>query len=142
MNKVLGTGIILLLVIFFSGCTEQVDQQSVVTPEYIVSDVYTSRGVERKIEYVYVEIQNFDDKDIIITVDFEFALLDLDQLGGGTYGGGSTGGGSDIWDDSYFMQKTVLIRAHDIEKIYFTPQSRYDNKIECEWDYTIIASYS
>jgi len=141
MRVILVVGIIISLIALFSGCTEQ--DQSVITsdsPDYVVSDTYISRGAERKIEYVYVEIQNFDDKDILVAVDFDFALLDLNQLGSGDYGGGSSGESS-IWDDSYHIQKTVMVQAHDIEKIYYTPKSRYDNKIEIEWDYDISASF-
>ena len=144
MKKVLLLGICILLTIVFSGCIGQEKQATTSDPlNYIVNDIYESRGLERKIEYVYVEIQNFDDKDILVTVDFEFALLDLDQLGQGPYGGGRTADGSEsIWDDSYHIQRTTLIRAHDIEKIYYTPESRYDNKIEIEWDYELTASIS
>ena len=143
MKKIIILGFILILTLLFSGCTEQ-NQQAITTPEpnYVVSDTYTSRGAERKIEYVYIEIQNFDDEDVLVTVDFEFALLDLDQLGQGPYGGGRTNGGGSIWDDSYHIQITVMVQAHDIEKIYYTPESRYDNKIEIEWDYGITASFN
>ena len=133
--------LLLLLTIVLSGCTEQESQSAIDTPDYVVSDTYASRGVERKIEYVYVEIQNFDDRDILVTVDFDFALLDLDELGQGS-GGGGTSGESSIWDDSYHIQRTVMIQAHDIEKIYYTPGSRHDNKIEIEWDYDITASFN
>lgn len=140
-KKVLILGIIVLLIILFSGCTEQIDEE-IVTINYVVSDVYTSRGAERKIEYVYVEVQNFEDEDIMITIDFNFALLDLDELGQGRPYGGGTSGETSIWDDIYNIQRNVVVPSHDMERISYSPRSRSDNKIEYEWDYEITASFN
>ena len=139
--KIIAILLIALMVIsvgFLSGCTQtETDIEGATSKNYVVSDTYTFRGTERRIEQVYVEIQNFGDKDEIFTVDFEFALLDLDNLGQGTDGGGSTGGGGTIWDDTYHIQKSELVRGHDIKKIYCTPRTQYDNKIPIEWDYDV-----
>lgn len=124
-----------------SGCVEQTNEKEIATINYVVSDVFTSRGVERKIEYVYVEVQNFEDEDIMITIDFNFALLDLDELGQGPYSGG-TSGETSIWDDTYNIQRNVIVPSHDMERISYSPRSRSDNKIEYEWDYEITASFN
>ncbi len=137
---ILFLGTIILSFALFSGC----NQQATITsdePNYVVSNTSESIDNERKIEHVCVEIQNFDNKDMLLTIDFQFTLLDLDELGQNPYGGGRNNGGGTAWDDFYTIQKTVIIQAHDIEKIYCTPQSQYDNKIEVEWDYEISASF-
>ena len=129
--------LMLVTVGILSGCIQnESDIEGVISKDYIVSDTYTSRGINRIIEYVYVEIQNFGDKDETFTVNFRFALLDLDKLGAGPYGGGSSGESS-IWDDSYHIQKSELVRAHDIKKIYCAPRTQNDNKIPIKWNYNV-----
>lgn len=132
-----------LTMILLSGCTTQNTSVDTNNPEYVVSDTYAARGSDGEITYVYVEIQNFDDNAISVTVDFRFALLNLDSLGDGYYGGGRTSGGQEsIWDDSYNVEQTVVVHGHDIEKVYYEPRPRSDNKIEIQWDYDISASFS
>jgi len=136
--KILFIAVLVISVGLLSGCTEnESDITEATTKDYIVSDTYASRGTDRIIEQVYVEIQNFGDNEEIFIVYFEFALLDLNQLGPGDYGGGRTNGGGSIWDDSYYIQKTEIVRAHDIKKICCTPRTQYDNKIPIEWDYHV-----
>src|SRR4030042_6344883 len=134
----------IISIIMLTGCIGQEEQATIISPpNYIVNDIYESRDDNDQIKYVYVEIQNSDTRDLLITVDFVFALLDLDMLGSGYGWGGRTSDGTEtIWDDSYHAQQNVLIKAHDIEKIYYTPKSRSDNKIELEWNYTISASFN
>lgn len=140
-KKILTIGIFILLIALFSGCTEQ-DQQSttILEPTYVIMDSYESRDENSELQYVYVEIQNIDEKPAFFEVVFTFGVIDESNLGEGYDWGGKTGDwypGMDPYDYSYEVEKRTYIQSHETERIYCYTIPQSGTNIAIGWDYEI-----
>ena len=132
---------ILLLTMGLTGCInstesnydDSANSNSKSTTNYSSKVVSVNRNSEDEIEEVCIEIQNTGDNGAWFVADFEFTLLDWENVGPGIDGGGST----DYYDDpeTYNVPKQAYVDAHKTKKVYCSPLS--GQGFEISWDYKV-----
>jgi len=121
--------------LFFTGCTQQTNQQqATTTPLYVVMGT----GYTNDNRSVYVDIQNIDNQTAKFAV--EFHLTYSNDLGSGNYPGGTSYPTSDEIHDDRTISKTIS--SHETGRIECPIVTPNGYALLGGWDYSISGSFS